>query len=79
MKYVIIFLLFFGCSSIQYNTPEASFTYFRFLNQEIKGLHVKKDVSGVEVGLDSQKSKTEIEQQITEILKTLRKVAEKLL
>ena len=68
-----------GCSSVQYNTPDTSFTYYRFLNQEIKGLHLKKDMDGVEASMDSQKSKTEIEEQITEILKVLRKVAEKLL
>jgi len=72
-------VFFFSCSSIQYNTPDTSFSYTRFLNQEIKGLHLKKDIDGVEASLDSQKSKTEIEAQITEILKILRKVAGKLL
>ena len=81
VKVITIFLVLFfvSCSSIQYNTPDTSFSYTRFLNQEIKGLHLKKDMDGVEASLDSQKSKTEIEAQITEILKILRKVAERLL
>ena len=72
-------LAMIGCSAFQYNTPDTSLSYTRFLNQEIKGLHLEKNIDGVKASLDSQKSKTEIEAQITELLKIVRKIAERLL
>lgn len=76
---VVVIVVFTGCVSIKYDATTGSFAYNRFGSQELKGLHVEKAVDGTTVDLGSQEAKAEIAEQLTEILKIMRKVAEKLL
>jgi len=77
--FILVFAILSGCVSIKYDATTGSFAYNRFGSQELQGLHVTKSVDGTTVDLGSQESKAEIAEQLTEILKTVRKIAEKFL
>ena len=74
-----IIVALIGCVQIKYDATTGSFAYSRFGSQELTGLEVEKGIDTTKVSLGKQESKDEIGEQITEILKVLRKVAEKLL
>ena len=83
MKYLIILMFLVGCSSIQYNTQDASFSYFRVMNQQIKGLEVHKGIDGVEVKMDSQISKNDevlikLSENLDKALKILNEIQKKI-
>jgi len=79
--FIIIIALFFlsGCASwvtIEYDAATGSFAYNRFGDQELQDLQIKKSLSETEVLLGQQKSKSEMAEQITEILKVVRQILE---
>ena len=68
---LVLAVIMSGCSVIQYQTPDASFSYSRVMNQSISGLKVQKDLDSVTVSLDSQEAKND--EVLLEMSKNIKK------
>ena len=80
ITFIFIILFLSGCSYVQLATPEMTLSYYRFLNQEIKGFKIENSTGEMKASLAEQKSKNDeafikMQGNIEKLLEMVKKIS----